>query len=57
MNLVAEETLKARLAAGRLVETRAQMSPIYIEGIRRILTVSADTELISAPAYYTARGH
>ncbi len=25
------------------------MSPTYLEGIKRILTVSADTELISAP--------
>jgi ring-1,2-phenylacetyl-CoA epoxidase subunit PaaA len=37
-----------------MVETLAQMSPIYLEGIQRILTVSADTELISAPAYYHA---
>jgi ring-1,2-phenylacetyl-CoA epoxidase subunit PaaA len=51
---VTEAEVKARLAAGRLVETREQMSPIYVEGIQRILTVSADTELISAPAYYHA---
>src|SRR5437764_12430308 len=30
------------------------MSPTYLEGIKRILTVSADTELISAPAYFRA---
>ena len=30
------------------------MSPVYLEGMIRILTVSADTELISAPAYYHA---
>jgi len=30
------------------------MSLRYIEGMKRILTVSADTELISAPAYYLA---
>ncbi len=54
MNTVTEADVKARLAAGRLVETREQMSPIYLEGLRRILTVSADTELISAPAYYHA---
>ena len=30
------------------------MSPAYLEGMIRILTVSADTELISAPAYYHA---
>jgi len=36
------------------METLEQMSPIYLEGIQRILTVSADTELVSAPAYYHA---
>src|SRR5579859_2533840 len=54
MNAVSEADVKDRLAAGRLVETRVQMSPVYFEGIKRILTVSADTELISAPAYYRA---
>jgi len=33
------------------------MSPEYLRGIRRILTVSADTELISAPAYLRAAQH
>ncbi len=33
------------------------MSPSYLEGMIRILTVSADTELISAPAYYNAGQH
>jgi ring-1,2-phenylacetyl-CoA epoxidase subunit PaaA len=33
------------------------MSPSYLEGMIRILTVSADTELISAPAYYNAGKH
>ena len=54
MSAVTEADVKARLATGRLMETREQMSPIYLDGIRRILTVSADTELISAPAYYRA---
>lgn len=54
MAQVTETDLKARLQAGKLVETREQMSPRYLEGIIRILTVSADTELISAPAYYLA---
>jgi ring-1,2-phenylacetyl-CoA epoxidase subunit PaaA len=52
--MVSEEALKERLAAGRLVERVEQMSPVYLEGIKRILTVSADTELISGPAYYHA---
>ncbi len=43
-----------RLRKQQLVESLEHMSPIYLEGIKRILTVSADTELISAPAYYHA---
>lgn len=54
MTPVTEESVRARLKEGRLVETADQMSPVYLEGIKRILTVSADTELISAPAYYLA---
>lgn len=54
MAAVTEDAVRARLAEGRLVENVDQMSPIYLEGIKRILTVSADTELISAPAYYHA---
>jgi 1,2-phenylacetyl-CoA epoxidase catalytic subunit len=47
----------ARIRDGKLIETVDQMSPAYLEGIIRILTVSADTELISAPAYYNAAQH
>lgn len=43
-----------RIREGKLIETVDQMSPAYLEGMIRILTVSADTELISAPAYYHA---
>jgi ring-1,2-phenylacetyl-CoA epoxidase subunit PaaA len=52
-----EEEVKARLAAGKLVEGLQHMSPEYLKGIRRILTVSADTELVSAPAYLRAAQH
>jgi ring-1,2-phenylacetyl-CoA epoxidase subunit PaaA len=52
-----EEQVQAHLAAGKLVEGLAHMSPKYLEGIRRILTVSADTELVSAPAYLRAAQH
>ena len=55
--LQSEEALLARLRKQQLVESIEQMSPIYLEGIKRILTVSADTELISAPAYYHAAVH
>lgn len=51
---LSEQQLLDRLQEGKLVETIDQMSPRYIEGMKRILTVSADTELISAPAYYLA---
>ncbi len=56
-SLQSEEALLARLRKQQLVETVQQMSPIYLEGMKRILTVSADTELISAPAYYHAGIH
>jgi ring-1,2-phenylacetyl-CoA epoxidase subunit PaaA len=52
-----EDEVKAHLAAGKLVEGLQHMSPEYLKGIRRILTVSADTEFVSAPAYLRAAQH
>ena len=52
-----EDEVRAHLAAGKLVEGLQHMSPEYLKGIRRILTVSADTELVSAPAYLRAAPH
>ncbi len=52
-----EKEVQEHLAAGKLVEGLKHMSPKYLEGIRRILTVSADTELVSAPAYLRAAQH
>lgn len=52
--IVTEEQMVARLREGKLVEAADQMSEKYREGMKRILTVSADTELVSAPAYYLA---
>jgi ring-1,2-phenylacetyl-CoA epoxidase subunit PaaA len=52
-----EEQVQAHLKAGKLVEGLQHMSPKYLEGIRRILTVSADTELVSAPSYLRAAQH
>src|SRR5579859_5130122 len=52
--LQSEEALLARIRKQQLIEHIEHMSPIYLEGMKRILTVSADTELISAPAYYNA---
>jgi ring-1,2-phenylacetyl-CoA epoxidase subunit PaaA len=52
-----EEQVRGHLGAGKLVEGLQHMSPEYLRGIRRILTVSADTELVSAPAYLRAAQH
>ncbi|MGA2927824.1 MAG: Phenylacetic acid catabolic protein [Solirubrobacteraceae bacterium] len=52
-----EEQVQAHLSAGKLVEGLQHMSPKYLEGMRRILTVSADTELVSAPSYLRAARH
>src|ERR1700704_40322 len=52
-----EDEVREHLAAGKLVEGLQHMSPRYLEGIRRILTVSADTELVSAPSYLRAAQH
>lgn len=49
-----EKQLLERLGRHELVENADQMSERYMEGIKRIMTVSADTELVSAPAYYKA---
>lgn len=54
---VTDEDVLARIAEGKLIENVEQMSPGYLEGMIRILTVSADTELISAPAYFNAGKH
>ena len=54
MRFATEEDLKERLEAGDLLETPDQMSEEYIMGLKRILTVSADTELMSAPSYTRA---
>ena len=43
-----------RISEHKLIEGVEHMSPTYLEGLKRILTVSADTELISAPAYLHA---
>jgi len=46
-----------RIQEHRLIEGVEHMSPAYLEGMKRILTVSADTELVSAPAYFHAARH
>jgi ring-1,2-phenylacetyl-CoA epoxidase subunit PaaA len=54
IELQSEEATLQHIRSGKLIEGLAHMSPTYLEGMKRILTVSADTELISAPAYYRA---
>ncbi len=51
---ISEEQLQTRLDNKQLVETEEHMTDQYKEDLIRILTVSADTELISAPSYYYA---
>jgi ring-1,2-phenylacetyl-CoA epoxidase subunit PaaA len=52
-----EDEVREHLGSGKLVEGLQHMSPEYLQGMRRILTVSADTELVSAPAYLRAAQH
>ncbi|MGH2448800.1 MAG: Phenylacetic acid catabolic protein [Chloroflexota bacterium] len=54
---VSDADVLERIRSGKLIEGVDQMSPAYQQGMIRILTVSADTELISAPAYYNAGKH
>ncbi len=49
-----EAQLQERLAHKQLVENEDHMTVQYKDDLIRILTVSADTELVSAPAYYYA---
>jgi len=51
---VTEEILLDRIKSGKLIEDSSHATERYIEGLKRTLIVSADTELISAPAYMNA---
>jgi ring-1,2-phenylacetyl-CoA epoxidase subunit PaaA len=42
------------LNKGDLIESVSEMTPEYLRELKHTLTVSGDTELISAPAYYLA---
>ncbi len=52
--LLTDSAVLERIHEQRLIEGVEHMSPAYLEGMKRILTVSADTELVSAPAYLHA---
>lgn len=52
-----EEALKAKIRKGHILESPAEMTPGYRRAIVVQLTVQADTELMSAPAYWFAARH
>ncbi len=54
MAAVTEEALLERIGKGQLVEGPEYATEPYIEALKRTLIVSADTELVSAPAYLRA---
>ena len=54
MSPTADALLRDRVQEGRLVESVDEMSDEYKTELRHIVTVSGDTELMSAPAYYYA---
>lgn len=47
-----EKRFKEQLQNGKMVEADDEMTDGYRDALKTILTVSADTELMSAPAYY-----
>ena len=49
-----EEQLLERIRSGKLIEGPEYATEKYVEGLKRTLIVSGDTELISAPAYMRA---
>jgi ring-1,2-phenylacetyl-CoA epoxidase subunit PaaA len=49
--------LVERIGQGKLVEGPEHANEHYLEGLKRTLVVSGDTELVSAPAYLRAAQH
>ena len=49
--------LQERIRLGKLVEGPEHANERYVEGLKRTLVVSGDTELVSAPAYLRAAQH
>lgn len=54
MSATADALLRDRVQEGGLVESVDEMTEEYKRELRHIVTVSGDTELLSAPAYYYA---
>ncbi len=57
MEAFTDDELKQKVQEGYLVESPEEMSPGYRKALVVQLTVQADTELISAPAYWMAARH
>ncbi len=55
--MISDQAVRQHIQAGGLIETENEMSPEYKQELIRILTVSGDTELISAPSYWRAAQH
>ncbi|MDE2864900.1 MAG: phenylacetate-CoA oxygenase subunit PaaI, partial [Gemmatimonadetes bacterium] len=57
MSQRAEDELKQKIRKGYILESPEEMTPGYRKAIIVQLTVQADTELMSAPAYWLAARH
>lgn len=54
MSTAIDALLRKKVQAGSLIESVDEMTEDYKRELRHIVTVSGDTELLSAPAYYFA---
>ena len=52
--MISDQSVRQHIQSGGLIESESEMSPEYKQELIRILTVSGDTELVSAPAYWYA---
>lgn len=50
--MTTEQQIKKQVQKGRMIESTDEMTEGYKKALKQILMVSADTELMSAPAYY-----
>lgn len=50
--MTTEKQFKQQLQDGMMIESEEEMTDGYRKALKQILTVSGDTELMSAPAYY-----
>ncbi len=50
--MTTESQLKEQVQNGKMIESTDEMTEGYEKALKQILTVSGDTELMSAPAYY-----